>query len=176
MDQDGRKSSGGRRRGTTRMTSRSIRTRTARGVRFMEREVGTERRSRRPRRAVGALCASTLVLGLLVGVPLVPGSVSGSGVAAAGDPPPRIVAPTGPDAPAHGAAPLPPGAPNNETHHPWRQGLSSAILGEGNPLNILGAIPTVAYGMFSSPEAFFLSVAYPAWYSTFVLLRLTLLG
>ncbi|OQV09875.1 hypothetical protein CLAIMM_13953 [Cladophialophora immunda] len=40
---------------------------------------------------------------------------------------------------------LPPGAPNNETHHPWRQGLSSAILGEGNPLNILGAIPTVAY-------------------------------
>ncbi|KIW86458.1 hypothetical protein Z517_01856 [Fonsecaea pedrosoi CBS 271.37] len=40
---------------------------------------------------------------------------------------------------------LPPGAPNNETHHPWRQGLNSAILGEGNPLNILGAIPTVAY-------------------------------
>jgi len=26
---------------------------------------------------------------------------------------------------------LPPGAPNNETHHPWRQGLDSAILGEG---------------------------------------------
>ena len=23
------------------------------------------------------------------------------------------------------------GAPNNETHHPWRQGLNSAILGEG---------------------------------------------
>lgn len=41
---------------------------------------------------------------------------------------------------------LPPGAPNNETHHPWRQGLDSAILGEGNPLNILGAIPTVAFG------------------------------
>ncbi|EXJ68390.1 uncharacterized protein A1O5_08182 [Cladophialophora psammophila CBS 110553] len=40
---------------------------------------------------------------------------------------------------------LPPGAPNNETHHPWRQGLNSAILGDGNPLNILGAIPTVAY-------------------------------
>lgn len=40
---------------------------------------------------------------------------------------------------------LPSGAPNNETHHPWRQGLNSAILGEGNPLNILGAIPTVAY-------------------------------
>jgi hypothetical protein len=40
---------------------------------------------------------------------------------------------------------LPRGAPNNETHHPWRQGLNSAILGEGNPLNILGAIPTVAY-------------------------------
>jgi hypothetical protein len=40
---------------------------------------------------------------------------------------------------------LPAGAPNNETHHPWRQGLNSAILGEGNPLNILGAIPTVAY-------------------------------
>ena len=39
---------------------------------------------------------------------------------------------------------LPPGAPHNETHHPWRQGLSSAILGEGDPLNILGAIPTVA--------------------------------
>jgi len=37
------------------------------------------------------------------------------------------------------------GAPNNETHHPWRQGLNSAILGEGNPLNILGAIPTVAF-------------------------------
>ncbi|KAK3621122.1 hypothetical protein LTR56_022986 [Elasticomyces elasticus] len=42
-------------------------------------------------------------------------------------------------------ADLPPGAPNNETHHPWRQGLDSSILGEGNPLNILGAIPTVAY-------------------------------
>lgn len=40
---------------------------------------------------------------------------------------------------------LPPGAPNNETHHPWRQGLNSAILNEGNPLNILGAIPTVAF-------------------------------
>ncbi|EON64669.1 hypothetical protein W97_03902 [Coniosporium apollinis CBS 100218] len=40
---------------------------------------------------------------------------------------------------------LPPGAPNNETHHPWRQGLDSAILGEGNPLNVLGAIPTVAF-------------------------------
>ncbi|KAI1621946.1 hypothetical protein EDD37DRAFT_611444 [Exophiala viscosa] len=40
---------------------------------------------------------------------------------------------------------LPPGAPNNETHHRWRQGLSSAILGDGNPLNILGAIPSVAY-------------------------------
>jgi hypothetical protein len=26
---------------------------------------------------------------------------------------------------------LPAGAPNNETHHPWRQGLNSAILGEG---------------------------------------------
>lgn len=34
---------------------------------------------------------------------------------------------------------------NNETHHPWRQGLNSAILGEGNPLNILGVIPSVAY-------------------------------
>ena len=44
---------------------------------------------------------------------------------------------------------LPPGAPNNETHHPWRQGLNSAILGDGNPLNILGAIPTVAYGKAS---------------------------
>jgi hypothetical protein len=28
-------------------------------------------------------------------------------------------------------ADLPPGAPNNETHHPWRQGLDSHILGEG---------------------------------------------
>ena len=37
-----------------------------------------------------------------------------------------------------------PGAPNNETHHPYRQGLNSAILGEGDELNILGAIPTVA--------------------------------
>ncbi|KAK3617477.1 hypothetical protein LTR56_025217 [Elasticomyces elasticus] len=27
-------------------------------------------------------------------------------------------------------ADLPPGAPNNETHHPWRQGLDSSILGE----------------------------------------------
>jgi hypothetical protein len=26
---------------------------------------------------------------------------------------------------------LAPGAPNNETHHPWRQGLDSAILGDG---------------------------------------------
>lgn len=26
---------------------------------------------------------------------------------------------------------LPAGAPNNETHHPWRQGLNSAVLGEG---------------------------------------------
>ncbi|KAF2670242.1 hypothetical protein BT63DRAFT_439316 [Microthyrium microscopicum] len=42
-------------------------------------------------------------------------------------------------------ADLPPGAPNNETHHPWRQGLNSHILGDGDPLNILGAIPTVAY-------------------------------
>lgn len=48
---------------------------------------------------------------------------------------------------------LPPGAPNNETHHPWRQGLNSAILGDGNPLNILGAIPTVAYGKCSSQPA-----------------------
>lgn len=67
---------------------------------------------------------------------------------------------------------LPAGAPNNETHHPWRQGLNSAVLGEGqffstffpylvpifhdsltnllslftgNPLNILGAIPSVAF-------------------------------
>ena len=39
---------------------------------------------------------------------------------------------------------LMPGAPNNETHHPYRQGLNSAILGEGDELNILGAIPTVA--------------------------------
>jgi hypothetical protein len=31
----------------------------------------------------------------------------------------------------HTNADLPPGAPNNETHHPFRQGLSSAILGEG---------------------------------------------
>jgi hypothetical protein len=42
-------------------------------------------------------------------------------------------------------ADLLPGAPNNETHHPWRQGLNSHILQEGDPLNILGAIPTVAY-------------------------------
>lgn len=59
-------------------------------------------------------------------------------------------------------AELPAGAPNNETHHPWRQGLNSAILGEGlhvfldsverrltdtlgNPFNVLGAIPTVAF-------------------------------
>ena len=42
-------------------------------------------------------------------------------------------------------ADLPPGAPNNETHHPWRQGLGSAVLEEGNPLNILGATPTVAF-------------------------------
>ena len=41
-------------------------------------------------------------------------------------------------------ADLPAGAPNNETHHPFRQGLSSAIAGDGDPLNILGAIPTVA--------------------------------
>ncbi|KAK5711511.1 hypothetical protein LTR17_018339 [Elasticomyces elasticus] len=27
-------------------------------------------------------------------------------------------------------ADLPPGAPNDETHHPWRQGLDSSILGE----------------------------------------------
>ncbi|KAL7940383.1 hypothetical protein V8C42DRAFT_362759 [Trichoderma barbatum] len=40
---------------------------------------------------------------------------------------------------------LPSGAPHNESHHPWRQGLSSAVLGEGNALNILGAIPTVAF-------------------------------
>lgn len=40
---------------------------------------------------------------------------------------------------------IPSGGLNNETHHPWRQGLNSAILGEGNPLNILGAIPSVAY-------------------------------
>jgi hypothetical protein len=26
---------------------------------------------------------------------------------------------------------LPAGAPNNETHHPWHQGLNSATLGEG---------------------------------------------
>jgi hypothetical protein len=31
----------------------------------------------------------------------------------------------------HTNADLPPGAPNNETHHPFRQGLNSAILGEG---------------------------------------------
>lgn len=41
-------------------------------------------------------------------------------------------------------ADLPAGAPNNETHHPWRQGLSSAILDKADPLNILGAIPSVA--------------------------------
>jgi len=40
---------------------------------------------------------------------------------------------------------LPSGAPNNETHHPWRQGLQSHIIGEGDPLNILGAIPTVTF-------------------------------
>ncbi|KAI9792082.1 MAG: hypothetical protein M1816_003064 [Peltula sp. TS41687] len=40
---------------------------------------------------------------------------------------------------------LPSGAPNNEIHHPWRQGLDSAVLGEGNPLNVFGAIPTVAF-------------------------------
>jgi hypothetical protein len=34
-------------------------------------------------------------------------------------------------------ADLPPGAPNNETHHPWRQGLDSAILGEGKLVNSL---------------------------------------
>ena len=28
-------------------------------------------------------------------------------------------------------ADLPPGAPNNETHHPWRQELSSAIVDHG---------------------------------------------
>ena len=42
-------------------------------------------------------------------------------------------------------ADLPAGAPNNETHHPWRQGLNSAILEDGSPLNVLGAIPSVAY-------------------------------
>lgn len=42
-------------------------------------------------------------------------------------------------------ADLPPGAPNNVTHHPWRQGLNSAISGEGSALNIFGAIPTVAF-------------------------------
>jgi hypothetical protein len=31
----------------------------------------------------------------------------------------------------HINAGLPPGAPNNKTHHPFRQGLNSAILGEG---------------------------------------------
>ena len=55
-------------------------------------------------------------------------------------------------------ADLPAGAPNNETHHPYRQGLGSAIAGDGklsrlilttlihlgDPLNVLGAIPTVA--------------------------------
>jgi hypothetical protein len=41
-------------------------------------------------------------------------------------------------------ADLPSGAPHNETHHPWRQGLSSAIVDGMDPLNILGAIPTVA--------------------------------
>ena len=31
-------------------------------------------------------------------------------------------------------ADLPSGAPNGETHHPWRQGLDSAILGDGQSL------------------------------------------
>lgn len=39
---------------------------------------------------------------------------------------------------------LPPGAPDNATVHPSRQGFFSAIRGEGSPLNVLGGIPTVA--------------------------------
>jgi hypothetical protein len=43
------------------------------------------------------------------------------------------------------------GAPSNETHSPWCQGLNSSIFGEGNPLNILIAIPMVAYGYTPLP-------------------------
>ncbi|KAI0558633.1 hypothetical protein FGB62_198g08 [Gracilaria domingensis] len=39
---------------------------------------------------------------------------------------------------------LAPGAPQNATVHPSRQGFFSALLGEGSPLNVLGGIPTVA--------------------------------
>lgn len=39
---------------------------------------------------------------------------------------------------------LAPGAPNNQTVHPSRQGFNSALSGEGPPLNVLGGIPTVA--------------------------------
>ncbi|KAK5681348.1 hypothetical protein LTR17_027489 [Elasticomyces elasticus] len=42
-------------------------------------------------------------------------------------------------------ADLPPGAPNTRLITHGDKGLDSSILGEGNPLNILGAIPTVAY-------------------------------
>lgn len=42
---------------------------------------------------------------------------------------------------------LPDGGPNNATVkvHPFRQGLYSSVLGEGDPLNVLGGIPTFAY-------------------------------
>ncbi|CAN8075647.1 unnamed protein product [Agarophyton chilense] len=39
---------------------------------------------------------------------------------------------------------LAPGAPQNETVHPSRQGFFSALFEEGSPLNVLGGIPTVA--------------------------------
>jgi hypothetical protein len=68
---------------------------------------------------------------------------------------------------------LPAGAPNNETHHPWRQGLNSAILGEGNPLNTLGAIPTVAYGRICAVLLF--SVFFSLFFrSCFVMLGVVL--
>jgi len=66
-----------------RVESRSVRSRTARGVRFLALKAGTERRFRRIRGAVGALCAIALVLGILVGAPFVPRSVSSVGVAGA---------------------------------------------------------------------------------------------
>ena len=40
------------------------------------------------------------------------------------------------------------GGPHNESHHPWRQGLNSAVLGEGNALNILGKL----HSCFFAPD------------------------
>lgn len=62
-------------------------------------------------------------------------------------------------------ADLPPGAPNNETHHPWRQGLSSAIDGDGKQSFETGFLPQLTFVVIQATHSISLVLS-RLWRST----------